>query len=400
MFLKIAFKNLWRNKRRTLFTEVAIVFGVVVIVFTGAFLRGMFRNWVLMQADATLGSFQIEHRDYREKGTLDPLRVTLENSQALIEEVEQVPGIVSAYGELRMTGIVSNGSKSSTFDGKGVDKEGQRRTLTAANDLIQEGRPLGDGLNEVVLGQFLAEKLNLKVGDQVAIVVQTLKGGIDMMYADVVGIKNGNHFPSATYLEMHLEQAQKFMRMPDRVSHILVKADEFDRFLEYAGTVATKLQNADYPIVVRDHTELIEMYVTVGSVFTLVAYVVSLILFVIVGGGIANAMFMAVRERKKEIGTLMAIGMEPSQVRWLFILEGVMVGLVGAIAGAILSMWITHFIVTHGGIPLPIGPIYPQMDWIIVGIVFIMSFLVSTVASWFPASASAKLNPVEALMEA
>ncbi len=405
MFLRIAFNNLWRNKRRTLFTELAIVFGIVVIIFTGAFLKGMFRGWVLMQSEASLGSFQVEHRDYREQNILDPLGVSLENAESIIQSVEEVPGVIAAFGELKITGIVGTGSKSATFSGKGVDKEGQRRTLTTAKDLIRDGRGLGDDPSEIVLGQFLAEMLEVEVGEQVAIVVQTLKGGIDMMYGTVVGVKNGNHFPSASYLEMSLERAQKFLRMPDRVSHILVRGDDFYQFLDYAGTVETTLQQAGLPVIVRDHTELIQQYATSGGAFTLIAVVVSLILFIIVGGGIANAMFMAVRERKKEIGTLLAIGMEPSQTRRLFILEGILVGLLGAIIGVVLVLGAIQLIVTHGGIPLyfeaidETSYIFPEIDWFVVSMAFIMSFAVSTIASWFPASASAKLNPVEALTE-
>ncbi len=381
------------------------MFGVVVIVFTGSFLKGMFRGWVLMQSEATLGSFQIEHRDYREKNILDPLGVSLENAASIIASVEQVPGVVAAFGELKITGIVSTGSKSATFSGKGVDKEGQHRTLSTAQDLIRQGEALSNDPNDIVLGQFLAETLEVKVGEQVAIVVQTLKGGIDMMYGTVVGIKNGNHFPSASYLEMNLAQAQTFLRMPGRVSQILVKADDFYRFEERAGAVETNLQQAGLPVIVRDHTELIEQYATTGSAFKLIALIVSLILFIIVGGGIANAMFMAVRERKKEIGTLLAIGMEPSQTRRLFIQEGILVGLLGAGAGAVLAFALTNFVIIHGGIGFyseslnELIVITPEMDWMVVGVAFLMSFLVSTVASWFPASASAKLNPVEALTE-
>ncbi len=406
MFLRIAFSNLWRNKRRTLFTELAIVFGIVVVIFTGAFLKGMFRFWALDQfINATTGAFQIEQRDYQAKSNLDPLGTTLENSAAIIATVERVPGIVAAYGELRVTGIVSNGSKSTTFDGKGVDKDGQRRVLSKSDDLIKDGRSLGTNSNEVVLGQLLAEKLGVKVGDQVAIVVKTLRGGIDLMYGKVVGVKHGGHFPSATYLEMNLSQAQKFLRMPDRVSQILVKTDDFDRSREYAKTAATQLQSAGYPILVRDYTELIQMFVTVGSVFKLIAYIISLILFIIVGLGITNAMFMAVRERKKEIGTLLAIGMEPSQTRRLFILEGSMVGLLGAVVGMLLALALTNMISQHGGLrfngpDLMIITIRPQMDWMIAGIALMMSFFVSIVASWFPAAAAARLNPVEALTEA
>ena len=401
MFLRLAFSNLLRNKRRTLFTEFAIVFGVAVIIFTGSFFKGMFQSWSLMQINQDLGAFQVEHQDFQEKNRLDPLGVTLENSKAIIQEIESLPGIVAAYGELQMTGVVSSGSKSSTFNGKGVDKDGQRRTLSLSEVLLKEGRALGDDPNEVVLGQLLAETLDVKVGAQVAIVVKTLKGSIDMMYSTVVGVKNGNHFPSATYLEINLAQAQKFMRMPDRVTQILVSGESYDDFLGYAQTTESKLQQAGYPIIVRDYTVLITMFTTVKGAFTLISVVIGIILFLIVGGGIANVMFMAVRERRKEIGTMKAIGMEPQQVRLLFILEGLFVGLLGAITGIILAFWLIHIVNAQGGISV-VPDLYfnALIDWRVVGIAFVMSFVISTLGSWLPASMSAKLDPVKALTEA
>jgi len=147
------------------------------------------------------------------------------------------------------------------------------------------------------------------------------------------------------------------------------------------------------------------MYVTVGSVFKLIATTISLILFVIIGLGIANAMFVAIRERRKEIGTLLAIGMEPFQTRRLFLLEGVLIGLLGAAIGLVLAVRLAHAISAHGGLRFN-GPdsaiitVLPHIDWTIAGLALLLSFVISVVASWFPASASAKLNPVEALTEA
>ncbi len=406
MFLWIAFKNLWRNKRRTLFTELAIVFGVVVIVFIGAFLNGMFRFWAQDQfIESTTGSFQVEHRDYQTDKILDPLSATLTNSAALIREIEKMPGIAAAYGELRLTGMISNGTKSLTFDGRGVDKANQARVLTRSQNLLVDGRALGDHPDEVVLGQLLAENLDVQIGAQVRIVVKTLQGGIDLMYGTVVGIKSGGHFPSATYIEMNLAQAQKLLRMPDRVSQILVRSANFDQALADARRVETALQQAGEPIVARDYTELIEMFVTVGSVFKLIAYIISIILLIIVGFGITNAMFMAVRERRKETGTLLAIGMESAQVRRMFLLEGSLVGLLGAGLGVLGALTLTTVINQHGGIHLSVVmiesgiTILPQADWLFISLAVLLTLVVSLAASWLPAAASAKLNPVEALME-
>ena len=168
------------------------------------------------------------------------------------------------------------------------------------------------------------------------------------MYGKVVGVKSGSHFPAATYLEMNLSRAQRFLRLPNRVSQVLVKTTDFDRSQQCAKTAASVLQNGGYPVIVRDYAELIPMYVTVGSVFKLIGAMVSLVLLVIIGLGIANAMFMAVRERRQEIGTLLAIGMEPFQMRRLFVLEGLLIGSLGAVIGLLLALGLAQAISGHG----------------------------------------------------
>lgn len=410
MFLKIAFNNLWRNKRRTVFAELAIIFGIVVIMFTGAFLKGMFRFWVDEKfVKATTGAFQVEHRDYREKSKLDPLAATLEKSAAIITDIEHLPGMLAAYGELRFTGVVSNGRQNAIFNGYGVDKDKQAQVLPGSQKFLRAGHALSDTPTDVILGRLLAEKIGAQVGDQVTLAAQTLQDGINLMYATVVGIKDGDHFDSAGYLEMNLSQVQKFLRMPDRVSQILVRADNFDRFLDYARTVESTLQHAGYPVIVRDYTEFVMMYSTVSPAFQLIAVVISVILMLIAGLGITNTMFMAVRERRKEIGTLLAIGLEAGHARRLFLLEGLLVGILGTLTGAVVAFALTTGINMHGGLTLPaLGSqeltgkiiISPLMDWFVVGITFIIACAVSVFASWLPASASAQLDPVQALREA
>lgn len=400
MLIKLAVKNVWRNKRRTLFTELAIVFGVIIIVFTGSFLKGMGRDWALDLINTTTGAFQVEHRDFLEKSKSEPMEVSLSNADAVIREIESIPGILSASGQLKISGMISTGAKATTFNGMGIDILKHSKTLHRAENLIISGRTIGDDPYEIVIGQLLAEVLGVAVGDQLTLVVKNYHGMYDLMYAKLVGIKHGNHFPSATYVEMHLSQAQRLLRMKDKVSQVLVRADDFDSILRYKEIAGTKLAKFDVPFIIRDYTELIEMYNTIRPAFRVTGIVVSVVLFIIVGGGIATAMFMAVRERKKEIGTILAIGMEPTQIRNLFITEGIAIGLIGVIIGTAAAGFVVFAIDLGGGIRFSKTMVTtPLIDWLTVSYVIVMSIIVSIVASWSPASLSSKLDPITALME-
>lgn len=401
MIIHLAYKNLWRNKRRTFYTELAIVFSIVIIVFTGAFLKGMFKEWALYQINGLLGSFQIEHKDFRSKSNLAPMEVMLTDANELIRQVESIPGIISACGELKIAGFISNGKKSTLFDGKGVDVEQQEKTLPGKDNLIKEGKPLkanGD-ITDVVIGQLLAERLDLHIDDTVTLAVRTYQGVLDVMYGRVAGIKNGNHFPSTTYVEMHLSQAQKLLRLKNGVSQILVRTRDFYKIPSYIQSVENKVKGR-FPVVIRSHSELIDMYATVGGAFKLIAFVLGVVLLLITGIGIGNAMFMSVNERRKEIGTFMATGMDAFYVRMLFLSEGVLTGFTGVIAGIVGAFILIAIINSFGGIPFSHTiVIKPLIDWTNVLYAVFMSLIISLLASWIPASASARLNPIDILSE-
>lgn len=407
MLFSLAYKNLWRNLRRTMLTEISIVFGVLVIIGSGNFINGMQRDWAKFEINSSTGAFQVEHRDYQDMGKSEPMKVTLENSAALVEKISRMPGVRAAYGKLNFSGMVSSGVKSTFFDGRAVDVARQRQTLSQQQDLIVAGKPLGDTTGGVILGADLADMLGIKIGDPVTIVVQTLHGGLNLTYATLAGTKNGRHFPSTIYLEMPLDDAQKLLRVHDRVSQVVVGADNFDSIPGLMQRVESELRNEQVPFTLRGYQVLIPIYPQAIPSFKFISIAVGIVLFILVGGGIGNVMAMAVLERKKEIGTLRALGMEKYQVRRLFLTEGFIIGVIGALFGLLLASVLTQFIATHGGIHLPppagtsqILIIFPQMDTATSVLGVVMPMLVSVLAAWLPASASANLNPIEALTEA
>lgn len=406
MFFKLAYRNLWRNMRRTMLAELSITFGVVVIICTGNFLNGMQRNWAMLEINANTGAFQVEHGDYKEKGKAEPLKTTLENSSALIDKISGTPGVSGAFGKLKFTGMVSSGLKSTYFEGVAVDVTRLKNTLTRQEDMIAGGKPLDETPGGVVLGADLADSLGIKIGDPVTIVVQTFHGGLNLTYGALAGVKNGRHFPSSTYLEMRLDEAQKLLRAPGRVSQIVVGTNDFDNIPDVMSRVTAGLADGNIPFIARAYPELIQMYATAKASFNFISRTVGLVLFVLVGGGVANVMAMAVMERKSEIGAMRAMGMEKWQVRRLFLAEGLIIGGAGAIAGFVVATAWTFIMAAHGGLPLPPPPgtsqnlaIIPVVDPLISAYGVVMPLIVALIASWWPAAQSAQISPVQAVTE-
>ena len=406
MIFVLAYKNLWRNLRRTLLAELSIIFGVLVIIGSGNFLYGMQRDWAIAEIRSNTGAFQVEHKDYQDMGKSEPLKTTLDNASILVKKIGTVPGVRAAYGKLKFNGMVSNGLKSTFFDGEAVDVTRQKQTLTQQEDMVVGGKPLGETTGGIVLGADLASSLGIKIGDPVTIVVRTFHGGLNLTYGTLVGVKNGRHFPSTTYLEMRLDDAQQLLRVKDRVSQVVVGVTDFDSIPGVMRRVDASLSGADVPFVTRGYPDLIQNYSRGIVSFQFVTRLVGLALFMLVGGGIANVMAMAVMERKREIGTMRALGMEKNQVRKLFLAEGLIIGGIGAMAGLLLASALTLFVASHGGFHLPPPPgtnqaisIFPAMDPLMTVFGVTMPLLMGLIAAWWPAATSAAMSPVQALTE-
>lgn len=407
MFLRIAMNNLWRNKRRTLITELSIVFGMMVIIFTGSLTKGMAKNWAISGIEQVYGSMQVEQKDYEKQRKFRPLETSLSNSQELINKIEAFPQVTKASGQLVVMGFVSNGSKSTMFWGRGVDIESRKIALPRMNQLISEGRLINHNANEILLGRALAKNLNLKLGESVMVLASTIKGGLNMVELVYVGTLWAKGIPdaaSAHWVEMNLATVQKLLRMPDKVSQITVAYKDFYTIVEGAQALQKELNSTSaVPLVVKDYTKLIRGY-EITEFFNLIGFVVGFVLFIIVGAGIANSMFMAVMERRKEIGTMKAIGADQWTIKRLFIMEGMTIGVVGAFLGLISGMVLVWGIGELGGVPLPPAPgssdsmsVIPILNYSSCSFGIVLALVISVAASYLPASMSSKLDPVETL---
>ncbi len=284
-----------------------------------------------------------------------------------------------------------------------------KKTLPKMERTITRGNPLGEDPNGVLLGPKLAETLELKLGDSVMLLVQTLKGGLNMVEVVFVGTQQETDeldYKNAHYVEMHLSTAQKLFRMPDRVSQIIIGHNEFDKIKQSARLLQQKMnQRPGTALRVKDYTETIPGF-EVHDFFNLISVVVGFVLFLVVGAGIANTMFMSVMERKKEIGTMKAVGAENRHIKFLFLLEGFFIGLFGALFGLVLAVIVVAVTNAVGGVsfPPPPGSSSPitipavlNMESVFTSIA--LALVVGTLASYFPAAVSAKLDPANTLRQ-
>jgi putative ABC transport system permease protein len=355
-FLLLAFRNVFRNRRRTIMTLLMVGGGVAGLLLVGGFFARMF--WGLRESTINdgLGHIQIftaEHFNREEKHVLD----------TGIENWRQVAGTVSTGGHVRgvaprieFNGMLSNGVKSGVFMGSAVDPVAEESLgftprLAAGRDLDTE--PSGEV--EALIGAGVAHSMNVKPGDGLTILAVTSDGALNGIDVQIVGVVNtGFKEMDDRYLRITLPSAQRLLQS-DRVTNLVVGLDKTESTDEVAASLAPRLRGLPQQLVLRKWIDLAAYYKQVRSLFSTIFVFLGVIVFFMVLMSSVNTLLMTMFERTREIGTMLAMGTPRSWIMALFVLEATLLGVLGAIAGVVGGNFL-GFLINNAGIHLPPPP--------------------------------------------
>lgn len=350
--LTLAFRNVIRQRRRSLFALATICGGVIALMLAGGFTQWIFDNMRESTIHAQLGHVQIVRPGFFDKGLADPYSYLLPKDDPLIERIRQTEGVRTITPRLVFTGLISHEESSIGFSGEGVDPE---REKELSRDLhIVAGEPLSaDEPNGIVVGEGLAANLGIKTGDKIVLLGATRKGGLSAVECRVRGL-----FMTATkayddaFLRAPLPIAQQLTRTTGASSWVVLldRTGDTDSFIANAKAKAGR----DDIQFVAWH-ELADFYKKTVVLMSKQIGGVELMIALIIVLSISNTLTMSVIERTGEIGTVMALGLKGSGVLRMFILEGLMLGLLGGIIGVIAGSLLAA-IISHIGIPMPPPP--------------------------------------------
>ena len=275
------------------------------------------------------GHLQVTGLDYVEKRTLEQFVVY---DASLAEEIDRVPGVVSHAPRIVSFGLASRDSSTRGVAVLGVDpaREGGVTTLPGR---IREGAFLSDfGTGEVVLGERLAAILGAGIGDEV--LLYSVAYSLETAYAlfRVSGIVK---FPEAgmdrSLLVMSLSDAQDFFVYGDRVSEVAIIAENSDAVPQIQAALSSALEND--PVAVHTWRETMPELDQIIFLDDAGMYIMLFILVVVVGFGILNTILMAVLERRRELGVVLALGLRPGAVFRIVYLESLMLAALGLVVG-------------------------------------------------------------------
>lgn len=398
--LRVALRNLVRQRRRAAIAVSAILFGVIALLLAGGFIEWIL--WSLREGSirSHLGHIQVMRPGYLEAGAASPFDYMLPSRPALENRIGALPGVRAMGPRMSFSGLVSHGDSAVSFLGEAVDPEKEhimsRLVKISKGDELSIHEPRG-----IVMGIGLAKSLGVGVGDRVVLMAGTASGGINAVECRIRGLfftVTKAYDDSA--LRMPIATARQLLRVSG--SHVWVvlleKTEDTAAVLRQMRTGAANTDIAFVP-----WWELAATYHQTATLFKRQVGVMELIIGFIIVLSISNTLMMSVMERTGEIGTAMALGVRRARMLRQFLIEGTMLGVVGGTAGVVIG-WPLALIISWIGIPMPPPPgvSVPITAEIFVNApqaleAFALAFLTTAVASLYPAWKASRMEIVNAL---
>ena len=333
-FLLLSFRNVFRNRRRTVMTLLMVGGGVAGLLLVGGFFAFMFRGLRESTIRTGLGHIQIFNSEHFRRDEVHVLDTGISNWQQVAASAQSVGHVRGVAPRIEFYGMLSNGVKSSVFMGNAVDPDTEHRM--GFDPRIASGRGLSSNVNgevEALVGTGVAHSMSVKVGDGLTILAVTADGALNGIDVQIVGIvSTGFKDLDDRYLRITLPSAQRLLQS-DRVTNLVVGLDKTENTDAVAAEIAPRLQGQSQQITIKKWIELAAYYKQVRSLFSGIFLFLGIIVFFMVLMASVNTLLMSMFERTREIGTMLAMGTPRRWIVALFMVEATLTGILGAAVG-------------------------------------------------------------------
>ena len=402
-FLLHAWRNIWRNGKRTAITVVAVTLTTAVLIVTLSLMRGFGDDMVHNATRLVVGDAQVHEADYR----LDrSIYKSIANPEAIVQAAQKA-GIDAAPRSYSF-GLVSSGHKSAGAMFWGVSPAAEKTAFELAKEMFA-GSYLSDRADrEVVLGRKLAKSLHAQVGAEIVAVVQAADGSLGNELFQVIGILKlaGEEIDRGAAI-IHRQDFDSLFVSGGRVHEIALNA--WDRMSpeQVVAKVSSALSEAS---VAQTWRELMPQLASMVDMMDAALAIFGFIFFLAAGLGVMNTMLMATYERIREFGILKAIGASPWRILRDISTEAFVMSVISTSLGAIIGVAASLYLETH---PIDLS-VFGSGDMSISGMVFnplwratvdqqtvvvpvVVMWIVCVLASLYPATKAARLDPIRAI---
>ncbi|MFH1052453.1 MAG: ABC transporter permease [bacterium] len=401
MFIKIAWRNIWRHKRRSMIIISSIVIGVIALMLMDSISRGMMKQMLERYIIAHVSHIQIHDEGFENDNDVHkvvPEHKKIETLLGSTPFIKHYSKRVSVFGLLSS----ANASAGVAIIGIQPDKE---RNITDIHSKIISGKYLSGNPHEIVIGVKIAEKLEVEIGDKVVSVASDVDGNVSNELFRVAGIyKTSDDNFDKTYIYIPIQTAQKMLGINDGVHEFAMITNNSKLVPQYKDKL---LKAIDGKYEILTFWDKMPMMLTWLDMYDQMIIIFYLIVGFAVLFGIVNIMLMAVFERVHEFGVLMSIGMKRTKVFTMVIQEAFMLGFVGTVIGFVLGMAIYYPLSVYG-IDFSIyaeslssyglgSILYPMMTKEVIIYTFLTMPIVTVVGAIYPAMKAIRLQPTEAM---
>jgi putative ABC transport system permease protein len=401
MIWRLAWRNLWRNPRRTGIVVTAVAVGIAGCLLSMAFNYGMVDQMIDTAIRTELGHLQIHGRGWEDDPVLAV--VLADGGAAAIGVLEADPEVLAHTRRVRGEGLVNSPRASAGVRILGVDVEREGDVSRLRQSLV-EGDWFESHKRPIVIGEALARRLKVGVGDKLAVSVQDAMGDLTGGGFRVAGLfHTASSEVNRGTVVLRIEDAAGLLALGDAITEVVVIATD-DSSIE---TIRSRLESElGEGAEVRSWGELEPLLIYMVRSFDGMAQYLYLAVFTAMAFGIANVLLMAVHERTRELGMLRAIGMSSRSVVATVVIESLFVTLIGLLVGAVLAFaggwWLRDGIdlsayaegLNAMGISTNLAPVLRARDLVVPLVVGSVTALVS---SWWPARHAVASQPAEAL---
>jgi len=405
---KIAVRNLFRYKRRTLLTVSLIAIGVIFVLGYIS-ISGSFKNMMIGQiTDSMLGHLQVHRKGY--VASIDNLPLNLNLKPQAVKKLE---GFLSRQSEvmaysprIKFGGMLSTFVETTNVRLNGVYPEREFQTIPLLPSRIVEGqKALQKG--EILIPELLARGMKAKIGDMVVIIATNQDGSVNGKQFKVSGILESATGPGGRDGYVHIEDAMEVLRMGEmEISEIAIRIKDFGKVEAFTqkldGLLSGEVNKQGKPNFEVHSWQQLSPFYNIARMIDMMSIFIQLMLIAVVLISIMNVMIMAVYERIREIGTIAAIGTLPTKILSMFIMEGFCLGVIGAVIGNIIGLIIISILNVSGWVSFDFGRqkglvLSPTLDYMDMLVISAIVILVSVLASLQPALKASRMEPIKAL---
>lgn len=351
MLIKLALRNIVRQKIRTAMALAAVIFGVTGLIVSGGFVQDIFVQLGEAIIHSQTGHVQVFRRDFLERGMRQPERFLIESPDRLGARLAAAPGVTEVAARLNFSGLLNNGRRDLAIIGEGI--EASKEARLGGYLKVIAGRQLSDeDTFGMMVGQGVAAALGLSVGDLATVIVNTSDGALNTLDLEVIGVFQSfsKDFDSRA-IRIPLRSAQDLL-LTEGANLMVISLKET---AQTDAVHARLLPLLPSDIEARTWYQLSDFYEKAVQLYDRQFGVLQLIILFMVLLSVANTVNMGVAERLSEFGTLQALGNSRQQVFRLILFENVLLGAIGAAGGLVIGLLAAETISTIG-IPMPAPP--------------------------------------------